>query len=229
VGLKETTVMDAKLTKAQVLTTLQAERRAWDALLAEVGDARMSAPLPGGPWSPKDLLARVAWYEQELAAVLEAAPPPAQRAWLWALPEAERNAIVDREQRAGSVAAVRAAAQAAFTHLVAVVAALDAAAGQDGARFPTMPAGWTPWQFIAANSYEHYRAYTPALRAWLDAQPAPAPPPAPVAAGVLVEYAPASVTQGIRETVRVQHSGATSAERQAIEQELLADLGYTSR
>jgi hypothetical protein len=132
--------MDAKLTKAQVLTTLQAKRRAWDALLVEVGDARMGQVLPGGRWSPKDLLARGAWYEQELAAVLAAAPLPPQRAWLWALPADQRNAIVDREQRAGSVAAGRAAAQAAFTYLVAVVAALDAGAGQDGTRFPTMPA-----------------------------------------------------------------------------------------
>jgi hypothetical protein len=31
-----------------------------------------------------------------------------------------------------------------------------------------MPPGWTPWQFIAVHSYEHYREHTPALRAWLD-------------------------------------------------------------
>jgi hypothetical protein len=162
-----------------------------------------------------------------MAAVLQAGPPPPQRDWLWAMPADQRNAIVYREQRASSLAAVRAAAEGAYTHLVAVVEALDA--GQDGTRFPTMPAGWTPWQFIAVHSYEQYRAHTPALRAWLDAQPAPTRRPAPVGAGALVDYAPASVAQGIRETVRVQHSGATPAERLVIEQELLADLGYTQR
>jgi hypothetical protein len=39
--------MDGELTKAQVLATLQVERRAWDALLAEVGDARMGPGAAG--------------------------------------------------------------------------------------------------------------------------------------------------------------------------------------
>jgi hypothetical protein len=221
--------MDAKLTKAQVLATLQTERRAWDALLAEIGEARMSAPLPGRQESPKDIMAHVAWYEQETAAVLQAGPQPAERDWLWQIPEYQRNLVLYREQQQRPLAEVRAAAQAAFAQLLAAVQALDADTAHDPARFPTMPATWTPWQFIAAHSYEHYRAHTPALRAWLDSLPA-APPPLPVAAVVaLPDYAPASVLQSIAETVRVQHGGATVAERFAIEQGLLADLGYTPR
>ena len=217
--------MDAKLTKAQVLATLQTERRAWDALLAEVGDARMSTPLPGRQGSPKDILAHVAWYEHETAAVLQAGSPPAERAWLWEMPEYQRNLILYREQSLRPLAEVRVAAEAAFSQLLAAVQALDAETAHDPARFPTMPATWTPWQFIAAHSYEHYRAHTPALRAWLDTLPAA--PPLPVVA--LPDYAPASVLQSIAETVRVQHGGATAAERFAIAQGLLADLGYTPR
>jgi hypothetical protein len=141
----------------------------------------MREPLPGSLWSPQDILAHVGWYEYELGAMLQAGP--AHRDWVWNLAEDARNTILYHEQRVRSLAAIRAAAQSAFTHLVRAIAALNRAAGPDPTRFPPMPAGWTPWQFIAVHSYEHYRAHTPALRAWLDTQPAPAPRPAPVGAG----------------------------------------------
>jgi hypothetical protein len=161
--------MHNELTKAEVLDTLRAERSRWDALLAAVGDARMTQRVPGSLWSPKDIMAHIAWYEQETAAVLEAGNDPhARRDWLWAIPEYQRNAILYREHRERPLGEVRATAQEAYAPLVAAVVALAEENGRDPQRFPHLPAGWTPWKVIAVHSYEHYRQYIPSIRAWLD-------------------------------------------------------------
>jgi hypothetical protein len=161
--------MHNEITKAEVLDTLRAERSRWENLLVTVGDARMTQQVPGGLWSPKDIMAHVAWYEQETAAVLPAGNDPhARRDWLWEIPEYQRNVILYREHCERPLGEVRATAQEAYAHLVAAVVALTEENGRDPQRFPHMPPGWTPWQFIAVHSYEHYREHTPALRAWLD-------------------------------------------------------------
>src|SRR5215210_7365241 len=89
-----------EMTKAQLLETLRAERSRWEALLAEVGEARMTTPLPASWWSIKDVIAHVAWHEQQTAAVLQ--PYPGRylvKDWLWLLTPAKRNAILFTENR----------------------------------------------------------------------------------------------------------------------------------
>ena len=59
--------MDTVGTKQELLEHLRQERAGWDALLAEVGEARMTQPGPMGEWSFKDFIAHmVAWAETDL-------------------------------------------------------------------------------------------------------------------------------------------------------------------
>lgn len=83
--------------KATFIETLHAGRAEWQALLAEVGDARMLQPGAVGEWSVKDVIAHVMWGEHEMVGVIQAHALVGSD--LWNLPEDERNAIMVAEQR----------------------------------------------------------------------------------------------------------------------------------
>lgn len=161
--------MDQELTKAQVLDTLQAERRKWDALLAEVDPTRMTEPIEDGWWSMKDIIDHIAWHEQQIAAVLQPHPiSPATRRWLWELLPDKRNALLFTERRDRALPEVLSDAQEAFEQLVAAVQALtpeDVSAVQD---LPNIQTVGQPWKLIADHSYTHYQHHMPSIRAWLD-------------------------------------------------------------
>ena len=56
--------MSDKMTKERLLATLRAERARWEALLDEVGAARMTEPGVVGSWSMKDLTAHLTAYQR---------------------------------------------------------------------------------------------------------------------------------------------------------------------
>jgi hypothetical protein len=161
--------MDQELTKTQVLDTLQTERRKWDALLAEVSEARMTEPIEDGWWSVKDIIDHIAWHAQQIAAVLQAdTGHSVTRRWLWDLRPDQRNAILFTERRDRALPEVLADAHQAFQQLVAAVQALtpeDVRTVQD---LPNIPTVGQPWKLIADHSYTHYQRHMPSIRAWLD-------------------------------------------------------------
>jgi hypothetical protein len=167
--------MHDELTKAQLLDALREEWRRWEAVLAQVGDAWMTVPLPASGWSIKDILAHVTWYEQQMVAVLQphSGPGPA-RDWLWEFTADKRNAILFTAQQDRLLADVRAEAQQVHAQLVAAVQGLTAANVREPQRFPDMPRGWQPWQSIARHSYQHYQEHIPGIQTWLNT-PGPAP------------------------------------------------------
>jgi hypothetical protein len=129
----------------------------------------MTTPLPATWWSIKDIIAHIAWHEQQTAAVLQ--PYPGRglvRDWLWLSTPTKRNAILFTESQNRSLPEVRAAARQVFVQMVAAVEALTEKDLRDARRFPDIPPAWQPWSFIAGHSYEHYREHTPGIRAWLD-------------------------------------------------------------
>ena len=54
------------MTSARSLSIMQAERAEWEALLARVEEARMTEPGIEGPWSVKDIVAHLTWYDHTL-------------------------------------------------------------------------------------------------------------------------------------------------------------------
>lgn len=161
--------MRNEMTKAQVLAALRAEQIQWEALLAEVGEARMSEEILASWWSIKDIIAHVMWYEQQTAEALQPdTPQHPGREWLWELTADKRNAVLYTEARARPLAEIRADAHEVFAQLVATVEALSEEEVRDPHSFPNMPPGWQIWHFIARHSYEHYREHMPRIRAWLD-------------------------------------------------------------
>src|SRR5439155_2124114 len=61
------------MTKEKLLRTMRDARSEWEALLSEVGEARMQQPGVEGDWSVKDIVAHVAYYERWLVGYLQAA------------------------------------------------------------------------------------------------------------------------------------------------------------
>ena len=126
-----------------------------------------------GEWSVKDVIAHITWHEREMVGVLRARALVGSD--LWNLPLDQRNAAIFEQNRHRPLSDVLTEAQQIFPHLVELVQTLDDQDLIDPSRFAQMPADWQPWQVIASNSFEHYRAHIPDLRAWLNTQyPIPA-------------------------------------------------------
>lgn len=154
-------------TVEQFLGALRESRARWEAVLAEVGEARMTAPdTMGEGWSVKDVVAHVAWFEREVLGILEAGALVGSD--LWNLPTDERNAAVHELVRSRPLAEVLADAADVYARFEAAVAALNDEQLNDPALYEAMPADWQPWAILAQNSYEHYDHHAADLRAWLD-------------------------------------------------------------
>ena len=85
------------MNKSEWLDTLQTERAQWEALLVQVGEARMTQPGAAGEWSVKDVIAHVTWFEREMVGVLRARALVGSD--LWNLSRDERNAAIHEQNR----------------------------------------------------------------------------------------------------------------------------------
>ena len=159
--------MTTLMNKAIFLATLQTGRAQWEALLAKVDQARMTEPGIEGEWSLKDIIAHIAWYEREMVGILQKRALVGSS--LWVLPNAERNAAIFDQNRNRSLSEVMTEAQHVYSELFQAAQSLTDDDLNDPSRYRDMPADWVPWKVFADNSYEHYAAHIPAIRAWLDA------------------------------------------------------------
>lgn len=161
------------MTKQTLLADLQAEQSQFDALLDQIGAARMDQPGVAGHWSIKDIVAHLTGWRRRTVARLQAArngeadpPPPwpadlqtddAINAWMY---ETNRNQSVDD---------VRTDSRQVFDALVAAIDGFPEAELLDPQRFFWMEGE----PLSAAALFGHFREeHEPAMRAWL-AQQAP--------------------------------------------------------
>ncbi len=161
------------MNKSEFLTALIAGRAEWNSLLAQADEARMTEPGVMGDWSVKDVIAHVTWFEREMVGMLRAHALIGSE--LWNLSQDQRNVAIFEQNRDRPLSDVLAEARQVFPQFVELVQALDDQDLIDPSRFADMPADWLPWQVLAGNSFEHYRAHAAELRAWLNTQyPIPA-------------------------------------------------------
>ncbi len=162
--------MDTTVTKAGFLARLRAERDEWEALLAEVGAARLDESGATGHWSVKDVVAHVMWYEawvnERLADRTQGIP--------YGAPEIDSMYYHDRNERIYQMhhdrlaADVLADGRQVFADLYAWAEALSEAELNATGLFPDTPPDWPAWRVFADMSYLHYRKHAALLRAWLD-------------------------------------------------------------
>jgi hypothetical protein len=166
--------MESPKDKASLLHNLKTERAAWEALVAQVGEAHLTEPGVEGDWSVKDVIAHIAAYEEWTADQLRAVARGERGPYTsGAIPTTARgldvdarNAVIFEARHGQSLAETLAQARATFDGLVAAIEALP----EDTLSEPNR-SGWTKEQPllepVAGNTYEHYHEHIPLLKAWL--------------------------------------------------------------
>ncbi len=160
--------MEDRMSKGELLQTLQATRAAWDALLAEVGPDRMSIPGAAGKWRVQDIVAHITWGERQVAQLLRRRRFDMDEP-LWQMSTNDRNEAVFQKNANRPLTEIMAEARQAYQDLLDAIHAASDEDLNDPARYPGMPETWRPWQLVVGNSYRHYLEHSPSIRAWLDA------------------------------------------------------------
>lgn len=145
--------------KPTFLEKLRTSRARWEAALARLDQSQMETPGKAGPWSVKDIIAHLTWFEREMVGLLNARALVGSA--LWNLPQDERNAAIYAENRHRPLYQVLAEAPKVYRQMLAGVEGLSDEELNDPKRFINMPEDWVPWEILAQNSYEHYDAHLP--------------------------------------------------------------------
>ena len=158
-------MMNTPATKSDLVEIVTSARREWEALLAEVQPAEMELPALAGEWSLKDLVAHIAWFENQMVGMLT------ERALvgsdLWNLSQDERNQVVYLQNKDHPLDEVLSEARAIHARLMTLIEGLQDAELHDPTHFRYMPPDWQPWRIIADNTYLHYQDHSRDLQAWL--------------------------------------------------------------
>jgi hypothetical protein len=158
--------------KSELLNRLQGEYRQWEALLDQIGEARMDQGGVNGDWSMKDIVAHLTGWQHRVVANLQAAqrgepePSPPWPAHLEA--EDDINAWIYESNHGRSVREVLDEAQHVYQQLLAVIEALP-----DDVRVEHIePAFYLVWvdgeRFLTGEFFNHFHDdHEPDIRAWL--------------------------------------------------------------
>lgn len=156
--------------KSELLNWLQEEYQQWEALLDEIGTARMDQPGVNGDWSMKDMVAHLYYgWQPRLIARIQAAqrdepePPPPWPAHLQT--DDEINAWIYESNRGRSVREVLDESHQVFQQLLAVIEGLP-----DDTRIDEeWHLVWLNGQrFPAGEFFDHFHDdHEPDVRAWL--------------------------------------------------------------
>jgi len=162
--------MDNHLTTAQLLEVMRTARANWEALLAQIGEARLTEPGVEGDWSLKDIIAHITYYEvwtaDDVIAIRRGEPrSPVE---YQGLEMDERNARIYERNRVKSLAEVLQESQAAFQRSLAAVAELRDEDLYDLELTRASGADWALFDLIEGDTFGHYNDHIASVRAWLD-------------------------------------------------------------
>jgi uncharacterized protein (TIGR03083 family) len=162
--------MEQPITKASLLQELRAARAEWDALMAEVGEGRMTEPGAAGDWSVKDVIAHLTsfsrWFVQASEAHFRGEMPPLDGTE--AMSFEQRNQFWYQQARDRSLADVQAESQQVFRRLLEVVESHSEEFLTQPQQFEGLPGSFLIWNMLEGDGYEHYRDHIRAIRAWLE-------------------------------------------------------------
>jgi hypothetical protein len=161
------------MSKAELLANLQTENQEWEALLDQIGEARMEQPGVADDWSIKDIVAHLTGWRRRTVARLRAARRGAGEPvmdWPSELQtDDEINRWIYQRNRDRSLQEVLGDSRQIFQDMVAAVAAFSDDELADPQTFP-----WTEGEPLsAAMLFGHFHEEHEAdMRAWLARQEA---------------------------------------------------------
>ncbi len=156
--------------KHQLINTLRVERTAWDALLKQVGEERMTIPGVVGDWTIKDIVAHITAWQRRPLEWLEAAlrgdkPTPAP--WPSSLAGDDPiNAWIFDANRNRPLKEVLAESRQVHDQMMTGIESISEQDLNDPARFSWLK-GNSLADSIPGNSYEHYQHHASDIHAWL--------------------------------------------------------------
>jgi hypothetical protein len=156
--------------KKTLIETLRNTRTEWEALLAEVGEGRMTQLGATGAWSVKDVIAHLtAWERRPLAwltAVRQGATPvPAP--WPSNLSEEQTNAWIYDANREQSLRDVLDKSRRVHEQFMKELAAIAEEELNVPGRYSWLN-GNTFAESIPGNTCEHYQEHSQMIRKWLE-------------------------------------------------------------
>lgn len=161
--------MNEAITKASLLRELRAARAEWDALIAEVGVARMSEAGATGNWSVKDVMAHLTsysrWFVHASEAHFRGEIPPLDGTE--GMSFEQRNQLRYMQARDRPLADVQAESKQVFGRLLEVVQAHTEEFLTQPQQFEGVPEPLLIWRMLEGDGYAHYRDHIHVIRAWL--------------------------------------------------------------
>jgi uncharacterized damage-inducible protein DinB len=159
--------MEQSPTVQQLIDNIQTERAAWETLIEQIDQERLTSPGVAGSWSVKDIIAHITWFEREMVSLVKAHALVGSE--LWNLPTDERNAAIYEEIRGASLDRVLEDSAQVHQQILELLPTLSDKDLTNPESFPDMPPDWQPWLIIAQNTYEHYQQHIPDLEKWIAA------------------------------------------------------------
>ncbi len=153
--------------KAGFIDQVRQARLRWEALLAQLNEARMLQPGVDGDWSVKDIIAHITWHEREMVQVLQARTLVGSD--LWDLPLDQRNRAIYEMNSDLSLEEAQVQAAEVYRLLLQELEGLSEDELNNPGRFAGMPPDWQPWQLFAENTYQHYQDHTRDVQIWMKA------------------------------------------------------------
>ncbi len=162
--------MSEKMTKPKLIAELRTSRAEWEALMQEVGEARMTLPGVAGDWSVKDIIAHltsyVRWYAHATEAALNNAPPPVDGTE--GLDFEKRNQFFYQQDKDKPLSVVLSESDKHYQRLLKAVEQHSEEFLTQPQHFPGAPEPVTIWQMFRGDIYDHSREHARAIRAWLE-------------------------------------------------------------
>ena len=162
--------MNNHLTTAQLLEAMRTARSNWEALLAEVGEARLTEPGVEGDWSLKDIIAHITYFEtwaaDNVMAFRRGEPRPQSE--YEGLDVDEENARIYERIRAKSLPQVLQESQISFQRSIEAVQGLRDEDLYDPKFTRVRDADWTVFDLVEGDTFAHYNDHIKSVRAWLD-------------------------------------------------------------
>ena len=162
--------MNNHLTTTQLLEVMRTARSNWEALLAEVGEARLTEPGVEGDWSLKDIIAHITYFEtwatDNVMAFRRGEPRPQSE--YKGLEIDEENARLYERLRAKPLTQVLQESRISFQRSIDAVQGLRDEDLYDPEFTRASGADWAVFDFIEGDTFGHYNDHSASVRAWLD-------------------------------------------------------------
>jgi hypothetical protein len=156
--------MDDAPNKIEFLDRIRTSRSKLDEVVRSIDPLFMTAPGACGDWSVKDVLAHIAWHEQEMFNV--ALNRALVGSDLWNVSLELRNQTIYEENRDRELKDVLDDYKVVFESMMEAMGSITDEDLVDASHFAGMPSDWKPWEVIASNTYEHYDDHLAELAAW---------------------------------------------------------------